>query len=161
MSRTWPAVALLVFVALTLVVDPRPASAACAVPSPSPYRFTGLVLRTSNDGLLATVRTDDGRTVVIGTSDTRNEPYQRTYRVGVRYEFDPTNDTSPYFDSMCTETHEIDGGAPVAVPWVWTDAVPWLWWTAPFAIPVLLVVGLAVRRAWIRRDGPQDGNRQA
>ncbi len=70
---------------------------------------------TSRSGRVAEVRTDEGHHVtVIGTpvvpdpsGADRATSIDRTYEVGVRYEFDPRNSTSPYEDTACTSTHVL------------------------------------------------------
>jgi phosphoribosylcarboxyaminoimidazole (NCAIR) mutase len=77
----------------------------------SPYRFNGLVVATTNVDRTATVRTDDGRDVIVLGSEVDGPnaatTVDRTYQVGVRYEFDPVNDSSPYQDNICTTTHPL------------------------------------------------------
>ena len=94
-----------------LLVGTAPeASASCAAPPPvSPLVFTGTVVSTERDGLVAKVRTDDGRRVeVVGTpSTTGMTSVDRTFEVGARYEFHPLNETSPFQDNACTDTHVI------------------------------------------------------
>ena len=62
------------------------------------------------------VHTDDGRTVTVRGSDADGPnaatTVDRTYQVGVRYEFHPLNDTSPYRDNACTATHPIGARSP-------------------------------------------------
>jgi len=100
-------------VGLCLVVGPAPAHASCAgSPQASPYRFTGTVIQLANAGRTATVRTDDGRVVIVRGSDAQGPnaatSLDRAYRLNGRYEFDPTNATSPYSDNACTATHPLD-----------------------------------------------------
>jgi hypothetical protein len=73
----------------------------------------------ASNGRVATVRTDDGRTVlVIGTPDpgAQATSVDRTFAVGARYEFHPVNDAPPYQDNACTATHEIARGTTSGVP---------------------------------------------
>jgi hypothetical protein len=118
--RGMPAVA--VIVALSVAVAPRPAYASCAAsPSVSPYRFDGVVLQVTNLTRTALVRTDNGRVVTVRGSDAEGPnaatSVDRGYQVGVRYEFDPENDSSPYRDNAlyCD---------PPARPGVLPDAEP-------------------------------------
>lgn len=90
-----------------------PASASCVTPPvASPALFMGTVLSTERDGLIARVRTDDGRDVTVsGTPSAHGATsVDRTYRLGTRYEFHPVNTTNPYQDNICTATHAV---APV------------------------------------------------
>lgn len=139
---------------------PAPAQASC-IPSPltSPYYFTGTVTAVSNAGSIAitvgnagrtaTVHTDDGRTVTVLGSDAAGPnaatSVDRTYQVGVRYEFHPLNATSPYQDNACTATHPIGGstsepGGPGA------DAGTSLW--LGIAVAAILLTGTGL---WLRR----------
>jgi len=98
----------------------RPAWASCAVSSSqSPFWFTGTVVSTTNADRTATVRTDDGRIVIVRGSEAEgpdaHTSADRSYRVGVRYEFDPVNASSPYQDNICTGTHPVDASA-IAAP---------------------------------------------
>ncbi|WP_285741100.1 hypothetical protein [Lentzea sp. NBRC 105346] len=93
------------------------AHASCAMPPPeSPAVFTGTVESTERDGLVAHVRTDDGRQVdVVGTpSESGVTSVDRTFTKGVRYEFHPLNASSPYQDNICTRTHAVDSAPPTA-----------------------------------------------
>jgi hypothetical protein len=98
-----------------LLLGTGPAAAACPEsPSPSPYAFTGVVTKVRNDGRVATVRTDNGRTVqVIGgeTGANQSSSVDRRYAVGGRYEFHPRNATSPYLDDSCSATRQLSGPA--------------------------------------------------
>jgi hypothetical protein len=90
----------------------QPASAPCAsTPLISAYRFNGTVTHVSNRGRTATVRTDDGRTVTVRGSQVESEnaasTVDRAYQVGIRYEFHPVNDASPFQDNACTATRPI------------------------------------------------------
>lgn len=90
----------------------------------SPNAFTGTVTATSSAGRVAEVLTDEGAHVtVIGTPAgpdpsgvTGRTSVDRTYEVGVRYEFDPRNSTSPYEDNACTGTHALPPLAPTSAP---------------------------------------------
>jgi hypothetical protein len=64
---------------------------------------------TEHDGRVAAVQTDDGHRVeVVGTSSTsRFTSTDRAYEIGARYEFHPTNSTSPYRNNICTRTHPV------------------------------------------------------
>jgi hypothetical protein len=132
-TLTW-AVLLPVLLATAWTLGSAPAWASCAGPGAltSPNAFAGTVVATSRAGRVAEVRTDDGRHVtVIGTpavpdpsgGDTATS-VDRTYEVGVRYEFDPRNSTSPYEDNACTSTHVLPPLAPTAAPTPSAPAVP-------------------------------------
>lgn len=92
-----------------LVATASAASASCAVPAVrSPHQFTGAVVQTANGGRTATVRTDEGTTVTVtGAESGAVSPVDRRYKTGVRYEFHPLNDSSPYRDNACTATREL------------------------------------------------------
>jgi hypothetical protein len=98
----------------------EPAFASCAADAGvrSAHAFVGTVIGVTNASRTATVRTDDGRIVTVygGPGDDPNvaSSVDRTYQLGGRYEFDPTNDTDPYQDDICTATVEI--AAPFADP---------------------------------------------
>jgi hypothetical protein len=99
------------------LLGPAPAQASCVQPPlTSPHQFTGTVTRVGNAGRTATVHTDDGRTVtVLGSEADRPNAattVDRTYQVGVKYEFHPLNDSSPYQDNACTATHPIGARSP-------------------------------------------------
>jgi len=120
-TLTW-AVLLPVLLATAWSLGTAPAWASCASPGAltSPNAFAGTVTATSRAGRVAEVRTDEGRHVtVIGTPAVpdpsgadRATSIDRTYEVGVRYEFDPRNSTSPYEDTACTSTHVLPPLAP-------------------------------------------------
>ena len=126
------------------------AQASCAGPSGtvSAHPFTGTVIAVGNNERTATVRTDDGRTVTVRGSDAvgPNEAtsVDRTYRVGLRYEFHPTNDRDPFLDNACTATHEIGGSpAPAGTGGTASAAVGWL------AAATAVVAGVAL--LWLVR----------
>lgn len=87
------------------------ASASCTETPPpvSPWVFTGTVVSTERDGRVAAVQTDDGHRVeVVGTASTSGfTSVDRAYEIGARYEFHPTNSTSPFQDDICTRTHLV------------------------------------------------------
>jgi hypothetical protein len=97
--------------AVAVLLSPGPALGSCATADPlaSPYAFTGVVISTSSMGRLAVVRTEAGATVEVrGTMVTAENAFtsvDRSYQVGGRYEFHPTNATSPFADNACTATH--------------------------------------------------------
>ena len=148
--------------ALLAAITATPAAASCvATPHVSPYRFIGTVIRVENAGRTATVRTDDGRTVTVHGSGAK-EPnaatsVDRAYETGVRYEFHPINDSSPYQDNACTATHPIATASGAGAPGAATDnngaTVPaggadgWLWWSAGIGALVLAIGGVW----WTRR----------
>ena len=52
--------------AMAVIFTAAPANASCAFPAKtSAYHFTGTVTAVENAGRTATVRTDDGRTVIV------------------------------------------------------------------------------------------------
>lgn len=125
MTRSWRALLTLALGVATwsivTIADERPVWGSCvASPPQSPYRFTGVVVATTNVDRTARVRTDDGRDVVVLGSDVdgpnAHTSVDRTYQVGVRYEFDPVNDSSPYRDNICTTTHPLADASVVAAP---------------------------------------------
>ena len=91
---------------------------------PSPDAFTGTVTATSSGGRVAEVLTDGGSHVTVIGTPAGPDPsgvngrtsVDRTYEVGVRYEFDPRNSTSPYEDNACTGTHAVSPLAPTTSP---------------------------------------------
>ncbi len=90
----------------------KQALGSCAVQSlESPDAFTGVVVSTRSHDRVATVLTDAGaRVLVWGTPDIGSAvtSVDRTYEVGGRYEFHPTNSASPYQDNACTATHLLE-----------------------------------------------------
>lgn len=103
---------------ITALTMSTPAAASCVgPPSPLPYRFTGTVTSVQRDGLIAQVRTDNGRQVVVRGTPPDNETgvtsVDRHFAVGVRYEFHPLNNGSPFQDNACTATKAV-GGTPAA-----------------------------------------------
>lgn len=77
--------------------------------------FTGVVVSTSMQGRVALVQTAEGIVEVRGTAvDSGNAvtSVDRTYVVGGRYEFHPTNAASPYEDNACTATRLL-GTSPI------------------------------------------------
>ncbi len=124
-TLTW-AVLLPALLSAAWILGSAPAWASCASPGAltSPNAFAGTVIATSRAGRVAEVRTDEGHHVtVIGTpvapdpsGADRATSIDRTYEVGVRYEFDPRNSTSPYEDTACTSTHVLPPLAPTTAP---------------------------------------------
>ena len=111
----------LTMLALPAAVGAAAAYASCAgTPEPSPYAFTGTVLSVEDGGTVATVETDDGSTVTViggpGGGGNGMSSVDRTYKVGVRYEFHPLNDQSPYEDNICTATHTLADQTPPTPP---------------------------------------------
>ena len=107
--RASATVALAVLAALFWVASgSEPALGSCAVQSlKSSDAFPGVVVSTRSHGRVATVLTDGGaRVEVWGTPDIGSAAtsVDRTYEVGGRYEFHPTNSASPYRDNACTAT---------------------------------------------------------
>lgn len=141
------------------VAAAAPASASCVFPPLiSSPRFTGIVTKVENLGRTATVVTDDGRTVIVRGGDAV-EPdaatsVDRTYQVGVRYEFHPINGASPYTDNACTATRPLPATTRRPGRGPETDASPGhrrptALWLATAAIVVLVAAGgsrLVLRR---------------
>ena len=97
--------------AMIVMLSVTAAYGSCAAESErSPHAFMGEVLSVTADGKVATVRADDGTTVEVigGPSGGSVTSVDRTYEVGVRYEFHPVNDHSPYRDNICTATHVVE-----------------------------------------------------
>ena len=125
MNRSWHAVLLLALAtaagSTVAFAGARPVWASCAAgPSRSQYRFTGTVVQTTNADRTAVVRTDDRRNVIVRGSNAEgpdsHTTVDRTYQVGVHYEFDPVNASSPYQDNICTATHPLDASSMAALP---------------------------------------------
>jgi hypothetical protein len=115
--------------AVAVLLSQGPALGSCATSEPlaSPYAFTGVVMSTESMGRLAVVRTDAGATVEVrGTTVGAENAFSsvdRSYQVGGRYEFHPTNGMSPFADNECTATRLLSMSAvpssttrPGAVP---------------------------------------------
>jgi hypothetical protein len=103
--------------ALILAASPAAASCAAGPSAPSTYAFAGVVVSTSLGGRVAVVRTETGaRVIVRGTTATaanQATSVDRTYQVGARYGFEPTNASSPYLDNICTGTRLLGPAAAV------------------------------------------------
>jgi hypothetical protein len=99
----------------TFATAPAAHASCIANPSPSPYRFLGVVVRTELGQRVAYVRTGDGRDVVVrGTTATAENSFttvDRTYLTGHTYMFHPSTAASPYQDSGCSLTADL-GTAP-------------------------------------------------
>jgi hypothetical protein len=149
------ALAMLVAVGVPVLLAAAPAYASCALPPRvSAHPFTGTVVSVSNAGRTASVRTDDGRIVVVHGSEA-DQPgafssVDRTYEVGARYEFHPINDADPYQDNVCTATHPILASASARPAGPATpsraDGDPaggsGVGWIAAGAVALVTVVGL-------------------
>ncbi|NBH03466.1 hypothetical protein [Amycolatopsis sp. SID8362] len=148
-------------VAGSLMIADAPASASCVTPPPvSPVVFTGTVLSTAHDGLVATVRTDDGRTVEVrgNQSESGFTTVDRTFAAGVHYEFHPVNSVNPFRDNICTATRVL-----VQVSTTATAAVPasaaaeeasdggLLWLVGGAGVIALVVLGAVL--FWSRKSG--------
>jgi len=122
MRFVWRLLGVAALSAAGLFVGAAPeASASCAAPpSVSPWMFTGTVVSTERDGRIAAVRTDDGHRVeVVGTTSTSTNgitSVDRDYEIGARYEFHPTNSTSPFQDNICTRTHLVSPPTTATTP---------------------------------------------
>jgi hypothetical protein len=87
-----------------------PAAALCLPPPQvSQHAFVGRVFLTSWDGRLAWVWTGRGRLVIVQGGSDPEVPtsIDRSFQAGVRYEFHPLNDRSPYQDNLCTATRPL------------------------------------------------------
>jgi hypothetical protein len=73
--------------------------------------------------------------------------------VGIRYEFHPINNGSPYQDNACTATHEVAGG-PVPEAPRQGGSVGWWRWLAVAGVVVVAsaVVVVGVRRRAVRKS---------
>ena len=107
-------------VSLTLIVAALAllqgtAQASCALPPrQSADSFTGTVLSVEDRGRRATVRTEQGKEVVVLGRGVQGggggvSSVDRRYAVGARYEFHPINDASPFRDNACTATRQLSG----------------------------------------------------
>lgn len=150
-ARPWRTATLVVLILVSAVcwlpASPGSAAASCATDRPprSSAAFTGVVTATTSRGRVATVRTGTGVEVeVVGTPDrgSQQTSVDRTYEVGGRYEFHPTNDTSPYQDNSCTATRLLSRGVPPAA-----DAAPY----SPAAAVVALVVAVVAGAVLVAR----------
>jgi hypothetical protein len=112
--RTAGLLALLLF---GLLMARAPAAWASCAPDvgPSPYAFRGTVVETVRQGRVATVRTDEGHTVVVRGTPVAEDPpglvgmttVDRRYDVGRRYEFHPVTASDPFEDNACTQTRDL------------------------------------------------------
>lgn len=172
-QRGWWLLGGMVALLMAILVPVAPANASCAAsPAPSPHRFTGVVIATRSHDRIATVRTDAGATVEVRgtmtTVDNAASSVDRTYEPGARYEFHPSNDASPFQDSICSVTHLIARGVtPVAqVPSVAAGAdtgadgdarrrrsAPW------WALGSALVVATVAATGWRRGARSSGGKR--
>lgn len=111
-GRPWllrPAAALLLVVLVTAhaVSWPAQAFASCATREGvrSTWSFEGVVTAVRSRDRIASVRTDDGRTVEVRGGRSRSiSSVDRTYKPGGRYEFHPLDASSPFQDNACTAT---------------------------------------------------------
>jgi hypothetical protein len=99
---------------------------------------------------LAFVRTDDGRDVIVLGSYVEganaHSEDERTDQVGVRYEFDPVNDSSPYQDNRCTATRPLDGAATGAARRSDSGGGRTVFWVIGGLVVVVVLGGVAVSR---------------
>lgn len=134
----------------------------CAQPSlESPDAFTGVVVSTRSRGRVATVQTDAGVKVEVrGTPDIFSAvtSVDRTYEVGGRYEFHPTNSASPYQDNACTATQFLGlTPGPSSTPSPSTGALngPAALALVTGGLAVLAVAGATMIRRIGRRTRPR------
>jgi hypothetical protein len=135
------------------------AQASCArSPSVSAHVFVGTVTSLANNGRTAQVRTADGHLVQVDGSPEHTAgsatSVDRTYAMGVTYEFHPTNGASPYQDDICTATHALASPARTvaASPAPGNNASPW-WWATGAGLLAAAVGLLVWRRRTRRRPG--------
>lgn len=114
--------ALATLVATSAVGSP-PAYGSCSMETlRSVHAFTGTVVSLTAQDRVATEMTDAANRVkVIGAAGDWKSgvitSVDRTYEVGVRYEFHPLNAASPYRDNSCTATHQLTGASsPTSTP---------------------------------------------
>ncbi len=134
------------------VVWPAQALASCATREGlrSTWSFEGVVTAVRSRNRIATVRTDDGRTVEVrGGRSWSISSVDRTYKLGGRYEFHPLDASSPFQDNACTATRLLS-----------VEPVPPSTRTHPVGLSAGVVAGLlvlagaiSVRRS--RRRAPQ------
>lgn len=104
---------------VTVVLTGTSAFGSCVTRQRSADAFTGTVLNVTSDGKVATVRTEDGSTVTVIGGSRRSAvvtTVDRTYQVGVSYEFHPLNHQSPYRDNICTATHVLQDQKQPSAP---------------------------------------------
>jgi hypothetical protein len=161
MKRPGSVLAVLLLAALLLQLSlavTASASCASAPTSANPYSFVGTVLSTSREGRIARVRTQAGALVEVdgtpGPAGTASD-VDRTYQVGQRYEFAPSNGSSPYQDSICSGTvprpvASIVERRALADPQAGRSSGPWL--LLLLFVPVLVVLAAlpTIRRRWGR-----------
>lgn len=162
-ARLVAAAAFVAFAFVPLGLAPAWASCVSGDPPRSAHAFTGVVLATSSGGRVATVQTEAGPTVEVrGTDATGPDQVtsvDRTYRVGGRYEFDPTNAAPPWEDNACTATRLLSNAALADTSRGATDsrhdsangALGWVAGATSGA--AALIVGIAVVR--VRRRRPR------
>ena len=91
---------------------------------------------------IATVRTDDGRTVEVRGGSSRSvSPVDRIYKPGGRYEFHPLDASSPFQDNACTATRLLSVGPVPPSAQTSTDG-----WIAGVAAALLVLVGATSAR---------------
>lgn len=119
----------LLWVALVVigaVSGPVQAVASCATSEGlrSQWSFEGVVTAVRSKERIATVRTDDGRTVEVrGGSSRAVTSVDRTFEAGGRYEFHPINRSSPFEDNACTATRLLSRGPVPSSSRAWPVAL--------------------------------------
>jgi hypothetical protein len=99
---------LAIATAATIAVSSTPALASCAAsPAKAPDAFVGNVVRLGIDDRQAFVREDDGTVVevdggTVAENVASGEDFH--FRLGGRYEIDPTNAEPPFLVNDCTAT---------------------------------------------------------
>lgn len=120
-AKTWSArllagAAVLGLCTVAALAWAMPADASCfETARVSAHPFIGVVVEVDSTGRVATVRTDDGRTVTVRGTEASElnalTSVDRTYLAGARYEFHPINDADPYQDNACTATRLLFVGS--------------------------------------------------
>jgi hypothetical protein len=163
-------------IAMAMMAMPRPAEASCAIQPAFPavldsarVVFVGTVTSTSDRDRRATVRVETiwkgpdlpavvevfGSPVVGGGAATSVD---RSYQVGVRYLFVPTNDGPPFQDNACTPTRpytpEVAAYIPADARQVQPASEDRSWFRFwPFLLIPVAVAGLSISAFVIRRKG--------
>lgn len=140
-----------VLVVVSAVSGPVQAVASCATSEGlrSQWSFEGVVTAVRSKERIATVRTDDGRTVEVrGGSSLAVSSVDRTFEAGGRYEFHPINASSPFEDNACTATRLQSQGPVPQSSRTWPVAL-----LAGAAAAVLALAVLSSTRRSRRRPG--------
>jgi hypothetical protein len=146
---------LIIAPALLLALATQAQASCAGSPSVSNHVFVGTVTSLANNGRAAQVRTADGHLVQVEGSPVHDAnsatSVDRTYAMGVTYEFHPVNGTSPYQDDICTSTHAIASPARTVTASAAPAKSASSWWWAAGAGLLAAAVGLLVWRRLARR----------